>query len=441
MESGTITSWVLKPGQEFSAGDVLCEVETDKATVSYELQEDGVLAKILIEQGQAEIKVGEAVALAVEDMETYEKFLEADKAGLVQVGGGSAAVSGDASAEVAAASEPQAVATAASGTILSPAARFFSESKGLDATGLAGTGRGGTIITKEDVILALKNGSILPTLAKKEIAAPTATAPAEAPAAAAQAPAAAPLPQTPQVAPQEFETSGAAFEDVEASNMRKVISKRLTESKATVPHSYLAMEVELDDLMAMRKDFAKQDVKVSVNDVIIRSAGLALRDCPQVNSQWNGKEVVPSESVDISVAVATPNGLITPIVPDVDKKGLVAITQKVRDLAGRARENKLAPEEFMGGSFTISNLGMFGIDEFSAVINPPQAAILAVGSGVKKVLPATYIEGEEEKPSPRIGMVMTAKLSYDRRVVSEADAAQFMHIFKHYLSSPKVLMM
>jgi len=441
MESGTITSWTLKPGQEFAAGDVLCEVETDKATVSYELQEEGVLAKILIDEGTADIKVGDAVAVAVEDLDAYNKFLEADSAGLIKLAAASPAdaPSADAAAPVAEATAATAAAAgggAVPGARLSPAARHFAESKGLDATGLAGSVKGGKIITKGDVILALKAGVELPPLAHV-----TPAPPATAPAAAAAAPPAAQA--APAVAPRELPGSGAPFEDTDASTMRKVISKRLTESKATVPHSYLAMEVELDALLALRKELAAQEVKVSVNDVVIRASGLALRDCPAVNSKWDGKQKVPGGSVDISIAVATPSGLITPIVPDVDRKGLVAITDKVRDLAGRARENKLAPEEFMGGAFTISNLGMFGIDEFSAVVNPPQAAILAVGGGARKVLPGKMTGKEEdgEKPKPRIATVMTAKLSYDRRVVSEAEAGQFMALFKHYLGSPKALLL
>jgi len=437
MESGTITGWKIKAGDRFSAGDVLCEVETDKATVSYELQDEGVLAKILVKEGTSEIKVGQAVAIAVESLDIYKEFIKADEKGLIQVNGTPDADSVSSTVDVVAASPATPTSDLSEARLLSPAARFLAHSKGLDATGLPGTGKGGRV-TKADVVKAINNGVPLPALPKQPKKA--LSAPVPAPVFSSSAPSPEVVFSEPQVAPLEAESSGALFEDIPASNMRKVIGKRLTESKATVPHSYLAVEVELDEVMKLRKLFAKDAVKISVNDLVIRSAGLALRDCPQVNSKWNGKEVVHSNSVDISVAVATPNGLITPIVPDVDKKGLSEITEKVKDLASRARANKLAPEEFMGGSFTISNLGMFGINEFSAVINPPQAAILAVGGGSKKVLPAPFVEGEEIQ-KPRVATVMTAKLSYDRRVVNEAEAAQFMTIFKHYLSTPKVLMM
>jgi len=234
------------------------------------------------------------------------------------------------------------------------------------------------------------------------------------------------------------------FEDVANNNMRKVIARRLTESKREVPHYYTSMEVELDDVLKLRKRLvADHDVKVSVNDVIIRCCSLALRDIPEVNGTYDPKSdsVKLQDSIDVSIAVATPTGLITPIVPNTDKLGLSEITDKVRDLAGRAREGKLAPEEYQGGTFCVSNLGMFGIDEFSAVINPPQAAILAVGGGTRRVVPTPYIDGAEEQPKPSIKTIMTARLSADRRVVDEATASLFMSAFKHYINKPELLLL
>ena len=241
----------------------------------------------------------------------------------------------------------------------------------------------------------------------------------------------------------EVQTFGS-FEDVANNNMRKVIAKRLTESKRDVPHFYTSVEVELDNVLKLRKELVtNHEVKVSVNDLIIRSCSLALRDVPEVNGTYDPKSdaVKLQDSVDISVAVATPTGLITPIVPNTDKLGLSEITDKVRDLAGRARDGKLAPEEYQGGSFCISNLGMFGIDEFSAVINPPQAAILAVGGGSRRIVPTPYIDGAEEQPKPSIKTIMTARLSADRRVVDEATAALFLSAFNHYLSKPELLLL
>jgi pyruvate dehydrogenase E2 component (dihydrolipoamide acetyltransferase) len=229
--------------------------------------------------------------------------------------------------------------------------------------------------------------------------------------------------------------------------MRKIIASRLTESKATVPHFYAAIECELDAALALRKTLKLHHAtNISVNDLVIRCAGLALRDVPEVNAQWDpiNRVVQNNASIDIAIAVATPSGLITPIVPQVPQKGLGEINATVKDLASRAREGKLKPEEYQGGSFTISNLGMFGIDEFSAVINPPQACIMAVGGGVRKVVNPEFVDdgrARSEQPRPRVATVMTATLSCDRRVVDDAIAAQYLQAFQSYLSQPHLLNM
>lgn len=309
--------------------------------------------------------------------------------------------------------------------------------RGVDATGLPGTGKGGRV-TKGDVLLALKNGTVMPALAKH---APAAAVAAPTPAvAAAPAVPAAPVEDLPV---PEVESYGA-FEDVNNSNMRKVIARRLTASKREVAHFYTTVEVELDNVLKLRKELAsKHDVKVSVNDLVIRASSLALRDVPEVNAAYDPKTdtVRLQDSVDISVAVATPTGLITPIVPNTDKLGLSQITDKIRDLAGRARIGKLSPEEYQGGTFCVSNLGMFGIDAFWAVINQPQAAILAVGGGTRRIVPTPYVDGAEVQPPPSIKTIMTAGLSADRRVVDEATAALFLSAFKHYINKPELLLL
>lgn len=302
---------------------------------------------------------------------------------------------------------------------------------------MAGSGKGGRV-TKGDVLTAIENGTPMPAL---QVATTAAAAPAAAPATA-------PAPQVPSgpledLPLPEVESFGT-FEDVANNNMRKVIARRLTESKREVPHYYTSMEVELDNVMKLRKQLVDDHaIKVSVNDVIIRCASLALRDVPEVNGTYDPKtdSVKLQDSIDVSVAVATPTGLITPIVPETDKLGLSEITEKVRDLAGRARDGKLAPEEYQGGTFCISNLGMFGIDEFSAVINPPQAAIMAVGGGTRRIVPTPYIDGAEEQAKPSIRTIMTARLSADRRVVDEATASLFMSAFKHYITKPELLLL
>lgn len=226
--------------------------------------------------------------------------------------------------------------------------------------------------------------------------------------------------------------------------MRKVISRRLTESKSTVPHFYTSIEIPLDNILAMRKVLQKEfDIKVSVNDFIIKASAMALRDVPEVNATFDTKTSSQRtfSDVDISVAVATPTGLITPIVPSTNALTLTDISAKVKDLATRARDNKLTPEEYQGGTFCISNLGMFGISEFSAVINPPQGAILAVGGGERKIVPGKVNVETGEKEKPGIATIMTARLSADRRVVDEATVGLFMGALKEYLNQPKLMML
>jgi pyruvate dehydrogenase complex dihydrolipoamide acetyltransferase long form len=326
----------------------------------------------------------------------------------------------------------------------------LSHSKGLDATTLEGTGKGGRV-TKGDFLLALEKGTYMPPLTVahvKSLSANEAVAPPQPTASSATNVA----PPTPPVVPPlslaslpplEVSTYGT-YNDITNSGMRKVIARRLTESKSQVPHYYTSMEVELDQVLALRKQLAKNhDVKVSVNDLVIRCSAMALRDVPQVNATFDPKSqsIELQSNIDISVAVATPNGLITPIVPNTDRLGLEAISSKVRELAARARDGKLLPHEYQGGTFCVTNLGMFGIDEFSAVINPPQAAILAVGGGSRQVVPSPYVDGAEEQAKPTVKTIMTARLSADRRVVDEPTAALFLSAFRRYINQPELLLL
>mmetsp|Transcript_18282 Transcript_18282/g.27627 ORF Transcript_18282/g.27627 Transcript_18282/m.27627 type:complete len:516 (-) Transcript_18282:2597-4144(-) len=432
METGTIASWNLKEGDDFSAGDVLCSIETDKASVDFEAQDDGILAKILRDGPTAqELPVGTPICVVVEDVDDVSAF--ADFVAEQQESDPVAVSPADVSSPKA---TPESKRTVADEFILMPSARHLSHSKGVDATGLVGTGKGGRI-TKGDVLKALELGTPMPPLQNK-------AAPPVADTRTPQAPTKPlslsdlvdlPLPN--------IETNGA-FEDVSNNNMRKVIARRLTEAKSEIPHYYTSMEIELDNVLSLRKSLVKNhDVKVSVNDLIIRSSALALRDVPEVNASFNPNtnQVSMHDSIDISVAVATPSGLITPIVPHTDRLGLADISSSVRDLAGRARDGKLQPNEYQGGTFCISNLGMFGIDEFSAVINPPQAAILAVGGGTARVVPTPWIDGATEQEPPQVKSIMTARLSADRRVVDEASAGLFLSALKHYLSKPELLIL
>lgn len=437
MESGVISKWNLEEGQSFSAGDVLCEIQTDKASMDFEAQDDGVLAKILKGEG-SEQEIGVPICVIVEDEDDVNAFKD-----FVSEEG---APSESSVEETAPSPEPTSPATATTSTshdlgefVLTPAARHNSVSKGVDASVLyPGSGKGGRV-TKGDFLLAMQNGVEMPPLPQKE-----ATALETTPAATAVQPesvTSTPEPLAPPDIPQP--DPSIPFEDIANNNMRKVIAKRLTESKRDVPHFYSTMSIPLDSVLSLRKKLKKQDIQFSVNDAIIRASSLALRDVPEMNASFDEKSgtCTVSENVDISVAVATPTGLITPIVTKASERGLVEINGIVRDLATRARDNKLAPHEFQGGSFTISNLGMFGINEFSAVINPPQCAILAVGGGVPTIVPSLYDESATEQKKPQIQTLMEARLSADRRVVDEAIAGLFLQSLKYYLSRPELLML
>jgi pyruvate dehydrogenase E2 component (dihydrolipoamide acetyltransferase) len=439
MDTGTIASWTIAEGDAFSPGQSLCTIETDKASMDFECQDDGFLAKILRMGANAQdIPVGTPICVVVEDSADVAAFAD------YTVEGGATPA---ASKEEEPAAVPAAATTPGSSAILFPSARHLAESNALDATGLTGTGKGGRV-TKSDVMEAMQAGTLPPlTQAVAVTAAAAAPTPPVAPTApiTAAPPVAAAAPAAPvtlgDLAVPVIETTGL-FEDVPNNKMRKIIAKRLTESKSTVPHFYTSMQVELDALLALRKQLAKNhDLKVSVNDFIIRCSALALRDIPEVNGTYSNGQLQLHDTVDISVAVATPTGLITPIVFGTDQLGLSEINARVKDLATRAREGKLAPHEYQGGTFSISNLGMFGIDEFSAVINPPQAAILAVGGGSRRIVPTPFDANAEIQLPPSIRTIMTAKLSADRRVVDEATAALFMSAFRQYMNQPSLLLL
>ena len=274
--------------------------------------------------------------------------------------------------------------------------------------------------------------------------APAAVATSSSAATAAPTPVAAAVSATTFVPESVTTVPPSLYSDTPASNMRKVISRRLTESKSTVPHFYTSIEIPLDNILQLRKVLDKEfDTKVSVNDFIIKASAMALRDVPELNATFDTKARSQRtfDNVDISVAVATPTGLITPIIPSTTSLSLTDISSKIKDLASRARDNKLTPEEYQGGTFCISNLGMFGISEFSAVINPPQGAILAVGGGERKIVPGKVNVESGTKEKPGIQTIMTARLSADRRVVDEATASLFMGVLKEYLSQPKLMML
>jgi pyruvate dehydrogenase E2 component (dihydrolipoamide acetyltransferase) len=421
MTEGTLARWLKKEGEQVKAGDVIAEIETDKATMEVEAVDEGVLGKILVADGTAGVKVNEPIAVLVEEGETVPSA--AAPAPALKP---AAAAPEPAKAEAPAAAPVAAPAPVANGhahgderIFASPLARRMAQQAGIPLSSLKGSGPNGRIV-KADVEAA--RGGTAP--------APVAVA-ASAPAAAAPVAKPAPAPAAPITAPHRL---------VPNSGMRKVIARRLTEAKQTIPHFYVSMDIELDALLKLRGELNAKSAKdgpgayrLSVNDFIIKAAALTLRRIPTVNASYTEDNVILYDDVDISVAVSIPDGLITPIIRRADQKGLAAISSEMKDLAARAREGKLKLEEFQGGGFSISNMGMYGVSEFAAVINPPQAGILAVAAG-------------QQRPVVRdgalaIATVMTCTLSVDHRVVDGALGAEWLAAFKAIVEEPLSLML
>ncbi|SLN59934.1 pyruvate dehydrogenase complex dihydrolipoamide acetyltransferase [Pseudooctadecabacter jejudonensis] len=427
MEEGTLAKWLVKEGDTVQAGDLLAEIETDKATMEFEAVDEGVVGKILVAEGSEGVKVNTPIAIIGEEGEdmsdvaapkgeetvnNQEDTLPADKASEAPA---------EVQATAALPTPAPAPATSADGSRLfaTPLARRIAKDKGLDLGQIKGSGPHGRII-KADVENAKPQ-----TASASEAA----TSPAAAPAATAAA-ATATGPTTDQVK-KMYE--GRTFEEVSLDGMRKTIASRLVEAKQTVPHFYLRRDIELDALLKFRSQINKtlepRGVKLSVNDFIIKACALALQQVPDANAVWAGDRVLKMQASDVAVAVAIEGGLFTPVLQDADSKSLSALSTQMKDLASRARDRKLAPHEYQGGSFAISNLGMFGIDNFDAIINPPHAAILAVGAGAKK--PVVGEDGEI-----KVATVMSTTLSVDHRVIDGALGADLLNAIKANLEDP-----
>jgi pyruvate dehydrogenase E2 component (dihydrolipoamide acetyltransferase) len=421
MTEGNLASWLKKEGDTIAPGDVIAEIETDKATMEVEAVDEGKLGRIIVAAGTEGVAVNEVIGLLLEEGEDASVLDKVDTGG-----NGSAAPEPEAkeAPKAEAKSEPKAASAPSSGNgsgeriFVSPLAKRMAEKAGLDLAALSGSGPRGRIV-KADIESALEKG-----VGK---AAPKAAAekPAEKPTAAA-----APIPAPAAGAPD------APHKEISLSNMRKVIARRLTESKQQVPHFYLTVDCELDALLKLRKDLNERKgatYKLSVNDLIIKATAIAIRQKPAVNAIWGGDKLYQFEDIDVSVAVAIEGGLITPIIRKADQKGLATISAEMKDLASRAKEGKLKPEEFQGGGFSISNLGMFGIKDFSAVINPPQACILAVGAGEQRPV--------VKNGALAIATVMSCTLSVDHRVVDGALGAEWLQAFKGLIEDPISLML
>ncbi|WP_333848185.1 pyruvate dehydrogenase complex dihydrolipoamide acetyltransferase [Phaeobacter italicus] len=428
MEEGTLAKWLVKEGDTVASGDLLAEIETDKATMEFEAVDEGVIGKILIAEGSEGVKVNSPIAILLEDGESADD-IGATPAAPAAAEDTAPAASKDASpapAQAAAAATPAPAAPAGadgSRIFASPLARRIAADKGLDLADISGSGPRGRIV-KADV----ENATAAP---KAAAAAPAAAAPAAAGPAAA---AAASGPTADQVA-RMYE--GRDYEEVALDGMRKTIAARLSEAKQTIPHFYLRRDIQLDALLKFRAELNKQlegrGVKLSVNDFIIKAVALALQAVPDANAVWAGDRVLKMKSSDVAVAVAIEGGLFTPVLQDSDMKSLSTLSAEMKDLAKRARDRKLAPHEYQGGSFAISNLGMFGIDNFDAIVNPPHAGILAVGSGVKK--PVVGADGEL-----KVATVMSVTMSVDHRVIDGALGADLLKAIVENLENPMTML-
>ncbi|MCF7700341.1 pyruvate dehydrogenase complex dihydrolipoamide acetyltransferase [Loktanella sp. M215] len=436
MEEGTLAKWLVKEGDTVSSGDLLAEIETDKATMEFEAVDEGVIGKIMVAAGTEGVKVNDVIAVLLMDGES------ADDIGKTSAPKGDAS-SNAAPAEASAQTEPakgygrdgdaaqqdKPKAPAAGEKdgeriFASPLARRIAADKGLDLADIKGSGPHGRIV-KADV----ESATAQPKAAKADAPAAQAAAPAPAKGAAMAA-----GPSTEQVIKMY---DGRPFEEVNLDGMRKTIAARLTEAKQSVPHFYLRRDIVLDDLMKFRAQLNKQlesrNVKLSVNDFIIKACALALQQVPEANAVWAGDRTLKFTKSDVAVAVAIEGGLFTPVLKDAEMKSLSALSAEMKDLATRARDRKLAPAEYQGGSFAISNLGMFGIDNFDAIINPPHSAILAVGAGVKK--PIVGKDGELA-----VGTVMSVTLSVDHRVIDGALGANLLNAIKDNLENPMTML-
>ncbi|AII87335.1 pyruvate dehydrogenase complex dihydrolipoamide acetyltransferase [Planktomarina temperata] len=408
MEEGTLAKWLVAEGDRVQSGDLLAEIETDKATMEFEAVDEGVIGKLLVAEGTANVKVNSAIAILLEEGDAADATVSP-----AQSAAAAAPLTHEANAvDAPAATAAPAAAISNDGTRIfaSPLARRIAADQGLDLVKITGSGPKGRIV-KADV----------------------SGAPAPASVSAPPPMAAAPAASLPSSASVEALYQGRSYKTVPLDGMRRVIADRLTEAKQTIPHFYLRRDIQLDTLLKLRSEvnagLEARGVKLSVNDFIIKACAMALQSVPAANAVWAGDRVLQMEASDISVAVAIEGGLFTPVLQDADSKSLSKLAVEMKDLAARARSRKLAPHEYQGGSFSISNLGMMGIDNFDAVINPPQGAILAVGAGKKR--PVVSDDG-----TLSVATVMSVTMSVDHRVIDGALGAELLDAIVNNLEHP-----
>nr|XP_006111276.1 dihydrolipoyllysine-residue acetyltransferase component of pyruvate dehydrogenase complex, mitochondrial [Pelodiscus sinensis] len=412
MTMGTVQRWEKKVGEKLSEGDLLAEIETDKATIGFEVQEEGYLAKILVSEGTRDVPLGTALCIIVEKESDIPAFADYRETGVADIKPQAppptpvAAPPPQPTVPSAPAVSPPGAPVHKGRIIISPVAKKLAAERGIDIAQVKGTGPDGRI-TKKDI----------------ESFVPPKVAPAEA----------TPVPPAVPAAPPT-----GVFTDVPVSNIRRVIAQRLMQSKQTIPHYYLSIDINMGEILVLRKELNKEvseNIKLSVNDFIIKASALACMKVPEANSSWLDTVIRQNHVVDVSIAVSTPVGLITPIVFNAHIKGLASISKDVASLATKAREGKLQPHEFQGGTFTVSNLGMYGIKNFSAIINPPQACILAVGTSENRLVPANNEKGFD------VASMMSVTLSCDHRVVDGAVGAQWLAEFKKLLEKPATMLL
>ncbi|WEZ83636.1 pyruvate dehydrogenase complex dihydrolipoamide acetyltransferase [Rhizobium sp. 32-5/1] len=425
MEEGNLSKWLVKEGDKVSSGDVLCEIETDKATMEVESVDEGTVAKLVVPAGTEGVKVNAVIAILAAEGEDVSAAASGGGAAPAAKAEAAKTEAAPAKAEAAPAAAPApAAASASTGarTFSSPLARRLAKEAGIDIAAVSGTGPHGRVV-KKDVETAVAGGG-----AK--------TAPA---AAAASTTAAAPAPALPKGASEEAVLKNFAegsYDLVPHDGMRKTIAKRLQESKQTIPHFYVSVDCELDALLALRAQInasapekdGKPVFKISVNDMVIKALALALRDVPDANVSWTDTNMVKHKHADVGVAVSIPGGLITPIIRSAETKSLSTISNEMKDLGARAKGRKLKPEEYQGGTTAVSNMGMMGVKNFAAVVNPPHATILAIGAGEERVV--------VKKGQMVVANVMTVTLSTDHRAVDGALGAELLGAFKRYIENP-----